>query len=112
MDRKSSPYIPPKMLAEAEKVARERRTTISAIVRRSLGEFAFPDRDLADHDPLLAFSLGKIDRHQAIEKLGCRDYATLLVALGDNDLPMPLPDPEDIERQAQTFAQLWRGEGD
>jgi hypothetical protein len=35
-----------------------------------------------------------------------RDYAALLVALGDADLPMP--PPHEVENQAAIFARLWR----
>jgi len=40
--------------------------------------------------------------------LGLRDYAELLVALGDADLPMPTAPPHEIENQATIFAKLWR----
>jgi hypothetical protein len=42
-------------------------------------------------DPLLAYSRGRLARNEAIRLLGLRDYAALLVALEDADLPMPLP---------------------
>ena len=57
-------------------------------------------------DPLLAYSQGRLARNEAIRVLGLRDYAELLVALGDADLPMP--PPHDVENQAVTFAKLWR----
>lgn len=110
MEEPATPHLPPTLLKVASKVAQARRTTVSAILRQSLGEFLYPGRETAELDPLLAYSLGKIDRHQAIERLGCRDYAELLVALGDNDLSMPLPDPDEIERQAQTLSKLWHGD--
>jgi hypothetical protein len=47
-------------------------------------------------------------RQEAIRFLGLRDYAELLVALGDADLPMPLPAHQEIERQVATFAKLWQ----
>lgn len=59
-------------------------------------------------NPLLAYSQGRLARNEAIRLLGLRDYAELLVALGDADLPMPLPPPHDVEKQAETFAKLWR----
>ena len=46
--------------------------------------------------------------NEAIRLLGLRDYAELLVALGDADLPLPLPPPHDVENQAVTFAKLWK----
>ena len=47
--------------------------------------------DLPDTHPLVRFSRGQITRQVAIEQLKIRDYATLLVALGDADLSMPMP---------------------
>lgn len=40
--------------------------------------------------------------------LGIRDYAELLVALGNADLPMPLPPAHDVENQALAFARIWK----
>jgi hypothetical protein len=61
----------------------------------------------ADH-PLQAYSRGHLSRSDAVRALGLRDYAELLVALGDADLPMPLASTEEIENQAASFAKLWR----
>lgn len=47
---------------------------------------------------LKAYSEGRLSRDNAIQQLGLRDYAELLVALGDADLPMPLPPDDEIER--------------
>jgi hypothetical protein len=60
------------------------------------------------NEPLLAFSHGRLSRGEAIRQLGLRDYAELLVKLGDADLPMPLPPAQDIENQALLFAKLWK----
>lgn len=65
------------------------------------------ENPIAD-DPLLAYSQGQLSRSEAIRILGMRDYAELLVALGDADLPMPLAPPHEIENQATTFTKLWR----
>jgi len=59
-------------------------------------------------DPLLAYSQGKLGRDEAIGLLGIRDYAELLVALGDAGLPMPLPPADDVENQALAFARIWK----
>jgi hypothetical protein len=58
-------------------------------------------------DPLLAYSQGRVARNEAIRLLGLRDYAELLVALGDVDLSMPLSAHQEIERQATSFTDLW-----
>lgn len=65
-------------------------------------------RNRVEDDPLLAYSQGRLVRSEAIRLLGLRDYADLLVALGDADLPMPLPSAHEVENQAVTFAKLWR----
>lgn len=59
-------------------------------------------------DPLLAYSKGLLSSREAVRRLGLRDYADLLVALGDANLPMPLPTAQEIEEQAATFAKLWK----
>jgi hypothetical protein len=59
-------------------------------------------------DPLTAYSQGRLARRDAIRMLGLRNHAALLVALGDADLPMPTGTPAEIERQAATFAAIWR----
>jgi hypothetical protein len=58
-------------------------------------------------DPLLAYSRGRLARNETVRLLGLRDYAELLVALGDADLPMPLPAHQEIERQEANFTGLW-----
>jgi hypothetical protein len=63
---------------------------------------------MTDQDILLAYSRGLLSRRKAVEDLGLRDYAGLLVALGDADLPMSLPPAEEIEEQAAAFSMLWR----
>jgi hypothetical protein len=64
-------------------------------------------KKLADN-PLLTYSQGHLSRSEAIRMLGLRDYAELLVALGDADLPMPSASPQEIENQATSFEKLWR----
>jgi len=65
--------------------------------------------DLPDTHPLVRFSRGQISRQVAIEQLHVRDYAELLVALGDADLSMPMPPDEQIEREVETFRMLING---
>ena len=69
---------------------------------------AVPARSKISDDSLLAYSQGRLTRNEAIRLLGLCDYAELLVALGDADLPMPLPAHQEIERQVATFAKLWQ----
>lgn len=56
---------------------------------------------------LEGYSDGRLSRADAIHRLGLRDYAELLVAIGDAELPMPLPPEAEIEEQATTFVKLW-----
>jgi hypothetical protein len=59
-------------------------------------------------DLLLAYSQGRLSRSEAIRALGLRDYAELLVTLGDADLPMPLAPPHDVANEAAIFEKIWR----
>jgi len=65
--------------------------------------------DLPATHPLVLYSRGLITRQVAIEQLQVRDYAELLVALGDADLPMPMPSDEQIEEEVTTFRMLING---
>lgn len=64
--------------------------------------------DLPDTHPLVLYSRGLISRHIAIDRMQYRDYATLLVALGEADLPMPMASDEQIEKEVETFRMLMR----
>jgi hypothetical protein len=55
---------------------------------------------------LLLFSRGLITTEEAIEKLGLHDYAELLVALGDADLPLFVLPCDEIEKQANFLADI------
>jgi len=57
---------------------------------------------------LLAYSEGRLSRRDAIERLGLRDSADLLVALGDAGLMMPMPSEKQIKEEAATFVSLWK----
>ncbi|MFP5075961.1 hypothetical protein ACLE20_01500 [Rhizobium sp. YIM 134829] len=100
--------LPEDLVARVEAYAARNRTTITAIVREHLEAITEPEKAVSDEDPLLAYSKGLLSRQEAVRRLGLRDYADLLVALGDADLPMPLPSRQEIEHQASTFAELWK----
>lgn len=63
---------------------------------------------LPETHPLVLFSRGQISRQVAIRALQVRDYAELLVPLGDADLPMPMPTDAEIVEQVATFRVLMR----
>lgn len=81
---------------------------MTAIIREHFEAITSDTANNIEEDPLLAFSKGQIARDEAIRLLGLRDYAQLLVELGDADLPMPLPPAHEIENQAVAFAKLWK----
>jgi len=69
---------------------------------------AVPAGSEISEDPLMAYSQGRLARNEAIRLISLHNYAELLVALGDADLPMPLPAHQEIERQVATFAKFWQ----
>lgn len=64
--------------------------------------------ELPDTHPLIMYSRGQISRQVAIRALKIRDYAELLVALGDADLPIPMPSEEQIAAEVETFREMMR----
>jgi hypothetical protein len=65
------------------------------------------NRDSEAEAPLVAYANGQMSREDAIAALKLRDYAELLVALGDHRLVPPRPTPREIEKQAALFERLW-----
>lgn len=59
-------------------------------------------------DVLAGFARGLVSRENALSALGLRDYADLLVVLGDHDLVPPRPSEHEIENQAVAFERLWK----
>lgn len=108
MLRNTTLNLPDDLVARAKAYAAAHGTTMTAIIREHLEAVTSDGASPITDDPLLAYSQGRLARNEAIRLLGLRDYAALLVALGDADLPMPLPSAHDIENQAVTFAKLWR----
>src|SRR5690242_1972913 len=102
MLRNTTLNLPADLIARAKSYAAAHGTTMTAIVREHLEAITSDGADPITDDPLLAYSQGRLARNEAIRLLGLRDYTALLVALGDADLPMPLP--HDVENQAVTFA--------
>lgn len=100
--------LPETLISRVKAYAAEHRTTMTAIVREHFEAIVEPEREIADEDPLLAYSKGVLSRSEAVKRLGLRDYSELLVALGDADLPMPLPSPHEIENEAALFSRIWK----
>jgi hypothetical protein len=61
---------------------------------------------LVIQNTLVLFSKGLITKEEAIDKLGLHDYAELLVALGDADLPLFVLPGDEIEKQANLLADI------
>jgi hypothetical protein len=108
MLRNTTVNLPDELVARAKSYAAAHGTTMTAIIREHLEAVTSDGVAPITDDPLLAYSKGHLARTAAIRLLGLRDYAALLVALGDADLPMPQPAPHEVENQAVTFAKLWR----
>ena len=64
-----------------------------------------PDRRVLK--ALEAYANGGIGRDEAIRRVGVRDYADLLVVLGDAGLTPPWPPEHRIEREADAFVRVW-----
>lgn len=108
MLRNTTPNLPEDLVARAKSYAAAHGTTMTAIIREHLEAVTSDGADPITDDPLLAYSQGRLARNEAIRRLGLRDYAALHVALGNADLPMPLPPLHEVENQAVTFAKLWK----
>lgn len=61
-----------------------------------------------ERDTLVAHAQGLTTREAAIAALGLRDYADLLVVLGDADLTPPRPAADEVAAQALAFERVWR----
>jgi len=99
--------LPEELVARAKAYAAAHGATMTSIVREHLTAITSAPGNAIAADPLVAYSRGLISREEAIRYLGLRDYAELLVVLGDADLPMPLPPAHELENQAATFVKLW-----
>jgi plasmid stability protein len=108
MLRNTTFNLPDDLVARAKSYAAAHGTTMTAIVREHLEAVTSDGSSAGVDDPLLAYSRGHLSRREAIRLLKLRDHAELLVALGDADLPMPLPPPHEIENQAILFAKFWK----
>lgn len=100
--------LPDELVARTKAYAAAHGTTMTAIVREHLETVTREGAAPVAPDPLVAYSRGLLSRADAIRALGLRDHAALLVALGDADLPMPMPPRHEVENQATVFARLWR----
>ena len=75
--------LPEELIARTKAYAAAHGTTMTALVRQHLEAITSVDENQPANDPLVAYSEGRLSRNEAIRMLGLRDYAQLLVALGD-----------------------------
>jgi plasmid stability protein len=108
MLRNTTFNLPDDLVSRAKAYAASHGTTLTAIVRDHLEAVTVDDKLGAAEDPLMAFSQGRMTKEQAVKDLGLRDYAELLVRLGEADLPLPGLPAHEIQNQATTFARIWR----
>ena len=99
--------LPEALVAKSKAYAATHGTTMTAIVRQHLEAVTSDGASDVEDDPLLSYSQGRLGRHDALRLLVLRDYTELLIALGDAELPMPLPPPQEVDSQAARFAELW-----
>ena len=104
---KTTLNLPNSLVNRARSYAAEHHTTLTALVIEQLESIIkFNNQDLAD-EPLLMFSRGLLTKEQTINAIGVRDYAELLVMMGDMDIPLPLLPPDEIDRQVNDFVNIW-----
>lgn len=108
MQKNTTLNRPQDLINRTKAYAATQGTTMTAIIRAHLEALTSDAHPGQIENPLLEYSQGKLSRADAIRLLKLRDYAQLLVALGDVNLPMPFPPPHEIEQQAATFTKIWR----
>jgi len=91
--------LPEALVAKSKAYAATHGTTMTAIVRQHLEAVTSDGASDVEDDPLLSYSQGRLGRHDALRLLGLRDYT--------EELPMPLPPPQEVDSQAARFAELW-----
>ncbi len=82
--------LPDGLVRHAKAYASEHGTSVTAIIRELLKAVTgWKPADEEELDYLKAFSEGRIGKKRAIESLGLRDYAQLLLLPGEKNLPLP-----------------------
>lgn len=108
MKRNTTFNLDDELVQRGKSYAAAHGTTLTALVRDHLVKVTgFAPNDDAN-DPLVAFSKGTIDKAEAIERAGLRDYAELLVALGDRGLELPSLPPHEVQEMTENFLRLRR----
>ena len=99
--------LPEDLIARAKSYAAARGTTVTAIVRSHLEAVTWEQAPQRAAGVLEAYAAGTLGRERAMVEMGVRDYAELLVALGDAGLTPPWPSPHEAENEAVLFESIW-----
>jgi len=109
MRRNTTLNLPDELVQHAKAYAARHGTTMTALIREHLervtGYRAAPPQI---DDPLVAFSEGRMTKEAAIKATGVRDYAQLLLSLGERNLPMPRLPGHEVEAMADTLVRLYQ----
>jgi len=106
MQRNTTFNLPDVLIDRAKAYAARNGTTVTAIVREHLEQVVGVERE--PPDVLAAFSRGLATRRQAMESVGARDYAQLLLIMAERGLSTPLPPAHEVDNQAKIFERVWR----
>jgi hypothetical protein len=115
MTRTATVKLPEDLMRRAEDYAARHGTSVAALVRGHLERVtseggASPETP----EPLRAFAEGRLSKEQAIQQLGLRDHAQLLLSLGDHGLQPPSLPAHDLATMQRSFVRLLkdaRGDG-
>ena len=105
-NRNTTLNLPASPIARTKAYAATHGTSMTAIVREHL-EAVTAEGGESGNNPLQAYADGLMTRDEAILAVGVRDYAGLLVALGDAGLRPPWPAEHEIENEAAVFVRVW-----
>jgi len=109
MMRNTTMNLPDDLVQRAKSYAAQNGTTMTALVREHLERVTgYREQPALTDDPLVAFCEGRIASNAAMRALGLRDYAQLLVSLGQRDLPMPKLPAHEVEAMVDTFIRLYQ----
>lgn len=108
MKRNTTFNLPEELMQRAKAYAAAHDTTVATIVREHLEKVTGFTPAGGEDDPLGEFSAGRMSKERAIERLGLRDYAGLLLALGERGLALPQLPPHTIQEMTATLRRVLR----
>jgi plasmid stability protein len=111
MMRNTTINLPDDLVQHTKAYAARHGTTMTALIRDHLERITgYRVEQSRNDDPLVAFSEGRMSREAAIKAAGVRDYAQLLLSLGERDLPLRRLLSHEVEAMADTLVRLYRQE--